>query len=217
MGPALLRRLGRVEYADALQRMLAFNAARSTDTPDEIWFLEHPPVFTRGVSCRLEPHRNPAAVPVVDTDRGGQITYHGPGQLIGYLLFDVKRTRQGIRRFVYRIEQALIDTLAGFGVDAVRREGAPGVYVDVRKIAALGLRVRNGFTYHGLSLNLDMDLEPFSWIDPCGYAGLETVNLAELVPGFARDRVEEALAGHLATLATLAEAEAPPEALARRA
>ncbi len=214
MAAARLRRLGRIDYAEALDRMLAFYAARSAETPDEIWFLEHPPVFTRGVSCRLEPHCNPAAVPVVDTDRGGQITYHGPGQLIGYLLFDVKRTRQGIRRFVYRIEQALIDTLAGFGVDAVRRDGAPGVYVDGRKIAALGLRVRNGFTYHGLSLNIDMDLEPFTWIDPCGYAGLETVNLADLVPDLDRDRVEGALADRLATLAA---AEEPPAAMARRA
>ncbi len=180
--------------------MRDFNARRGADDADELWLLEHPPVFTRGVSCHAEPHRNPRDIPVVDTDRGGQITYHGPGQLIAYLMFDLKRRGTGVRRLVSDIEQAIIDSLADTGIDAARREGAPGVYVDGRKIAALGLRVRRGLTSHGLSLNLDMDREPFTWIDPCGYAGLETVNVAELAPGADQDRLVEALSSRLLAL-----------------
>lgn len=201
--------LGRVDYADALARMRAFIDARDAETEDEVWLLEHPPVFTRGVSCRLLPHRNPRHIPVVDTDRGGQITYHGPGQLIAYLMFDLKRRGQGVRALVRDLEQATIDSLATLGIDAQRRGGAPGVYVDGRKIAALGLRVRRGCCYHGLSLNLDMDRTPFSWIDPCGYAGLETVNVFELVPGADRAALVDGLAARLAALVPAAVDPAP--------
>lgn len=187
-------------YGDALERMRAFNAGRGADTDDELWLLEHPPVFTRGVSCSLEPHRNPAAIPLVDTDRGGQITYHGPGQQIAYLLYDLRRRGQGVRRLVADIEQAVIDSLAPLGIGARRRDGAPGVYVDGRKIAALGLRVRGGSTYHGVSVNIDVDLEPFSWIDPCGLAGLETVNVAELADELDREAYVDDLAARLAAL-----------------
>lgn len=196
----LVRRFGSMAYREALERMRAFNARRGPDTQDELWLLEHPPVFTRGVSCRLEPHRNPAAIPLVDTDRGGQITYHGPGQQIAYLMYDLRRRGQGIRRLVADMEQAVIDSLAPLGIDARRRAGAPGVYVDGRKIAALGLRVRGGSTYHGVSVNIDMDLAPFSWIDPCGLAGLETVNVAELAGDFDRDAYVDELAARLAAL-----------------
>ncbi len=201
--------LGRVDYADALARMRAFIDARDAETEDEVWLLEHPPVFTRGVSCRLLPHRNPRHIPVVDTDRGGQITYHGPGQLIAYLMFDLKRRGQGVRALVRDLEQATIDSLATLGIDAQRRGGAPGVYVDGRKIAALGLRVRRGCCYHGLSLNLDMDRTPFSWIDPCGYAGLETVNVFELAPGADRAALVDELAARLAALVPAAVDPAP--------
>ncbi len=204
-----VRRLGRVDYLDALARMGRFNAARTPDTEDELWLLEHPPVFTRGVSCRAEPHCNPRGIPVVDTDRGGQITYHGPGQLIAYLMFDLKRRGRGIRQLVSDIEQSVIDTLATVAIHGDRRAGAPGVYVDGRKIAALGLRVRRGLTSHGLSLNVDMDREPFGWIDPCGYAGLDTVNVCELAPRLERDALIETLVDKLAGLAGIVRPDAP--------
>lgn len=178
--------------------MRAFNEQRDDSTHDELWVLEHPPVFTRGVSCKATPRTNPAGIPVVDTDRGGQITYHGPGQLIVYLMLDLKRRGRGVKRLVNGIEQAVIDTLAELDIEAERRPGAPGVYVDGRKIAALGLRVRGGYTYHGLSLNLDVDLGPFGWIDPCGYEGLETVNVADLVDEWDRERIVQSLTQRLA-------------------
>lgn len=174
-----VKHLGRIDYSEALQRMLEFNAHRTVDCADEIWLLEHFPVFTRGVSCTLDPHSNPTQIPVIDSDRGGQITYHGPGQLIAYLLFDLKRHRRGVRRLVHDIEESIIVTLEDFGIEAKRRTGAPGVYVDGRKIASLGLRVRSGYTYHGLSLNIDMDLKPFTLIDPCGIEDLEVVNVVD--------------------------------------
>ena len=195
-----IRRLGVVEYTDALDRMRAFNDTRQADTEDEIWVLEHPPVFTRGVSCNLMPRENPGAIPVVDTDRGGQITYHGPGQLICYLMLDIKRRRCGIRRLVNGIEQCIIDTLAEYGISSRRKEGAPGVYVDGRKVAALGLRVRGGCTYHGLSLNLRDELAPFDWIDPCGYQGLRTVSVDQLVDEWDEESLIAALTTRLAHL-----------------
>ncbi len=180
--------------------MRDFNLGRLATTTDEIWFLEHPAVFTRGVSCKLSPRKNPQAIPIVDSDRGGQITYHGPGQQIVYLLFDLKRAKQGVRHLVRGIEQAVIDTLAQLNVTADRVDGAPGIYVDGRKIAALGLRIRNGFSYHGLSFNLDMDLGPFSLIDPCGYQNLEVVNLDQLCDEWSREQVADELGRRLACL-----------------
>lgn len=192
-----VRRLGVIDYPEALARMRGFNARRLADTEDELWVLEHPPVFTRGVSCKSVPHRNPLDIPVVDSDRGGQITYHGPGQLVLYLMFDIRRGGRGVRHLVREIEQAVIDMLSDLDIEASRKERAPGVYVDGRKIAALGLRVRNGCTFHGLSVNIDMDLTPFGWIDPCGYAGLETVNVADLTNGWDREAIIENLVARL--------------------
>lgn len=159
--------------------MLAFNQARQAHTQDEFWVLEHYPVFTQGVSCSDKPCANLYNIPVVKSDRGGQITYHGPGQLVIYCLLDIKRIGIGPKRLVVSIEQAIIDQLAKFDLVGQRSKGAPGVYIGNQKIAALGLRIRKGFCYHGLSLNVDMDLAPFSLIDPCGYQGLEVTSLAK--------------------------------------
>jgi lipoyl(octanoyl) transferase len=164
--------------------MQAFTAARSTDTQDEFWCVEHPPVFTLGLAGRREHLLRDIGVPVVDSDRGGQVTYHGPGQVVIYTLLDLRRAGLGVRELVRRIEQAVMDMLAGHGIPSQRRDGAPGLYVgagaDEAKIAALGLRVRNGCTYHGVSLNVDMDLSPFAAINPCGYSGLRVTQTRDL-------------------------------------
>lgn len=181
MRPELVvRRLGLADYAATWQAMQRFTAERGPLTPDEIWLLEHPPVFTLGQAGRIEHLKHDIGVPVVKVDRGGQITYHGPGQLVAYLLLDLGRRRLKVRELVSLIEQALIDLLAEYGIVSARRPGAPGVYVDDAKIAALGLRVRQGGCYHGLSLNVDMDLAPFAAIDPCGYSGLAVTRLRDL-------------------------------------
>jgi lipoyl(octanoyl) transferase len=160
--------------------MQTFTNRREKNTQDEIWLLQHPPVFTRGVSCRQLPNRLlPSTMKVVDSDRGGQITYHGPGQLVVYLLLDLRRRQLGVRSFVSLLETVIIDVLGQHGLEAGRRPEAPGVYVGGAKIAALGLRVRSGYCYHGMSLNIDLDLTPFSWIDPCGYAGLAVTSVVE--------------------------------------
>lgn len=174
-----IKRLGLVEYEPTWRAMQSFTASRGGRTVDELWLLEHPPVFTLGQSGRREHLLRDIGVPVIETDRGGQITYHGPGQLVGYLLFDLARRRVKLREFVGLIEQALIDLLDGYAIAGERRAGAPGVYVKGAKIGALGLRVRNGCCYHGLSLNIDMDLTPFTAINPCGYSGLEVTQLAD--------------------------------------
>jgi len=177
---ALIRELGRVEYEPTWRAMQAFTAAREPDTPDELWLLEHPPVYTQGQAGRPEHLIAETAIPVVPIDRGGQITYHGPGQLVAYVLVDLRRRGYGIRELVTRMEQAVIDLLAAHGVIAERRAGAPGVYVDGAKIAALGLRVKHGCTYHGLAFNVDMDLGPFAAINPCGYAGMRVTQCRDL-------------------------------------
>ena len=169
----VVRRLGEVAYEPAWQSMRAFTDARTPATPDEFWLLEHPPVFTLGRAARREHVLAPGDIPVVQVDRGGQVTYHGPGQLVIYTLVDLQRLGIGVRRLVQTLEAALIDTLGRHGVAAATRPGAPGVYVDGRKIAALGLRVRRGCSFHGLALNVDGSLEPFARIDPCGYRGLQ--------------------------------------------
>ena len=171
----LVRRLGFTRYDETYAAMQRFNQARGANTRDEVWLTEHPPVYTVGVSGRPEhfPRAGaPASIPVKRIDRGGQITYHGPGQAIGYVLLDLVRGDMKVRELVTRLEQAVIDLLAAYNVHAVRRPGAPGVYVGDAKIAALGLRVRRGCCYHGIALNVDMDLSPFHAIDPCGYPGL---------------------------------------------
>ncbi len=168
----IVRTLGRVEYEPTWRAMQTFTAARSDITPDEIWLLEHPPVYTQGQAGKPEHLIAPTRIPVIPIDRGGQITYHGPGQTVVYVLVDLRRRGYGIRELVTRLEQVVIDLLGEHGVAAERIVGAPGVYVRGAKIAALGLRVKHGCTYHGLALNVAMDLAPFAAINPCGYAGM---------------------------------------------
>lgn len=162
--------------------MQRFTDARTADTPDALWLVEHPPVFTQGQAGRAEHLLDPGDIPVVQTDRGGQITYHGPGQRIAYVLVDLRRHKLGVRRLVDALEGAVIDLLTGFGISAGARADAPGVYVDGAKIASVGLRVRHGCSYHGIALNVDLDLAPFRRINPCGHAGLPMTRLADLVP-----------------------------------
>jgi lipoyl(octanoyl) transferase len=179
-GETIVRSLGRVEYEPTWRAMQAFTAQRTPDTPDEIWLLEHPPVFTQGQAGKPEHLIAATEIPVIPIDRGGQITYHGPGQAVVYVLVDLRRRGYGVRDLVTRMEQAVIDLLAAQGVTAERLAGAPGVYADGAKIAALGLRVRQGCTYHGLALNVDMDLRPFAAINPCGYAGMRVTQCRDL-------------------------------------
>ena len=179
-GTLVVRRLGRADYQPTWRAMQDFTATRDGQTPDEIWLLEHPPVFTQGLAGRPEHLLRDTGVPLVRTDRGGQITYHGPGQVIAYLLIDLARRGLKVRELVARIEQAVIDLLASLGSEGQRLAGAPGVYVGGAKIASLGLRVKGGCSYHGLSLNADMDLSPFAAINPCGYPGLRVTQLRDL-------------------------------------
>lgn len=175
-----VRRCGCVDYADALAAMQDFTSARMPDTADELWLLEHPPVFTLGLAGRHEHLLAPGDIPVVQSDRGGQVTYHGPGQVVCYVLMDLARARLGVRALVSALEGAVLALLADLGVEGQRHAGAPGVYVAGRKLASLGLRVRRGCSYHGLALNVDMDLKPFARINPCGQAGLEMTQLRAL-------------------------------------
>jgi lipoyl(octanoyl) transferase len=181
----LVRRLGRVEYLTAFAAMQAYTDRRDAATLDELWLLEHPPVFTLGLNGRPEHLLAPGAIPVIRVDRGGQVTYHGPGQVVVYVLLDLRRAQLGVRQLVTLLEQSVVDLLAFYGIPGYARPEAPGVYVEQAKIAALGLRVRRGCSYHGLSLNVAMDLEPFSRINPCGYPGLQVTQLSEL--GIATD------------------------------
>jgi lipoyl(octanoyl) transferase len=175
-----VRRLGLVEYEPAWRAMQRFTEERDAATPDEIWFLEHPPVFTLGMNASRAHLLDPGDIPAVQIDRGGQVTYHGPGQLVVYPLVDLKRAGLGVRGFVTALEQAVIALAAGYGIAAQCRRAAPGVYVEGRKLASIGVRVRRGGTYHGLALNVAMDLAPFRRINPCGYPGLEMTQLADL-------------------------------------
>ena len=176
-----VQRLGIVDYEPTWRAMQRFTAGRDAGTPDELWMLQHPPVYTLGIAGKAE-HlpRVDNGIPVVRTDRGGQITYHGPGQVIAYLLLDMRQRALNVRTLVRRMEQAVIDLLADYGVQAQGREGAPGVYVGAAKLAALGLRIRSGCCYHGIALNVDMDLSPFRAINPCGYPGLEVTQMRDL-------------------------------------
>ena len=176
----VVRHLGRSDYESVWREMQAFTDARSVDTQDEFWLVEHDPVFTQGQAGKAEHLLVPGQIPVVQSDRGGQVTYHGPGQLVCYLMVDVRRRKLTVRDMVSGIERSVIKLLESYGIKADADPSAPGVYVDGDKISALGLRVRRGCTYHGLSLNVDMDLEPFSRINPCGYKGLRVIDLASL-------------------------------------
>ncbi|WP_126443741.1 lipoyl(octanoyl) transferase LipB [Sulfuricystis multivorans] len=178
----VVRRLGLVEYEPTWRAMQAFTARRGPATPDELWLCEHPPVFTLGLAGKPEHLLRDVGIPVVKIDRGGQITYHGPGQLVCYLLLDLKRRGLSVKTLVHRMEQAAIDLLAGYGIAAERLEGRPGVYVGGAKIAALGLKIKNGCCYHGLAVNVAMDLSPFEAINPCGYPGMAVTQLAAFAP-----------------------------------
>ena len=192
--PRILRR-GRVEYPETWSEMREFTDGRGQDTRDQLWLLQHPPVFTQGQAGRAEHLLMPGDIPVVQTDRGGQVTYHGPGQWVVYLLLDLRRRGLGVRDLVDLIENSVVAVLAGYGVHAESRRDAPGVYVDGAKIASLGLRVRRGCSYHGLALNVDMDLEPFTRINPCGLEGVPVTSLRQCLGGVAvdMDAVGEAL------------------------
>jgi lipoyl(octanoyl) transferase len=174
-----VRDLGQVAYEPVWHAMQRFTSERGRETADEVWLVQHPPVFTQGQAGKAEHLLLPGDIPVVQVDRGGQVTYHGPGQLVAYLMLDVRRLGFGVRELVTRIERSLIALLDSYGVTAAAKPDAPGVYVDGAKIASLGLRIRNGFSFHGLALNVDMDLEPFRRINPCGYAGLAMTQLRD--------------------------------------
>ena len=176
----MLRWLGRVEYEPTWQAMQRFTEMRHETTPDELWFLEHPPVFTLGMNAKPEHLLAPGNIPVVQIDRGGQVTYHGPGQLVVYPLINVRRARLGIRELVIALENAIIAYCAEHHIQAVGRRDAPGIYVDGKKLASIGLRIRRGCSYHGLALNVGMSLEPFQRINPCGFAGLQVTDLQTL-------------------------------------
>lgn len=178
--PARLRDLGRQPYEPVWRAMQRFTDARGESTVDELWLVEHDPVFTLGQAGKAEHVLAPGDIPVLHVDRGGQVTYHGPGQIVAYPLLDLRRLGIGVREYVCRIEQAIIDTLEEWNIGAERREGAPGVYVAGAKVASLGIRVRRGCTFHGLAFNVAMDLEPFHRINPCGYQGLRVTSVADL-------------------------------------
>lgn len=196
-GGLIIRELGQVNYEPTWRAMQAFTAARDADTPDELWLCEHPPVFTQGLAGKPEHLLADIGVPVVKIDRGGQVTYHGPGQIVCYLLLDLKRRGLTIKGLVNRMEQAVIDLLAEYGVNAERLSGAPGVYVGGAKIAALGLKVKSNCCYHGLALNVAMDLRPFAAINPCGYAGMAVTQLSAFVPTADSETVGAKLVDHL--------------------
>lgn len=176
----LVKHLGLADYVPTWRTMEKFTLERGPGTPDEIWFLEHPPVFTLGLAGKMEHVLTPGDIPVVHIDRGGQVTYHGPGQLVVYPLLDLRRLKLGVRELVEALENSVIDTLEGYGIHARGRRDAPGVYVDARKICSIGIRVRRGCTYHGIAFNVAMDLEPFTRINPCGYEGLEMTQASAL-------------------------------------
>jgi lipoyl(octanoyl) transferase len=195
--PARIRRLGLVEYLPTWRAMQRFTEERGPDTPDELWLLEHPPVFTLGMNASRAHLLAPGDIPVVQIDRGGQVTYHGPGQLVAYALIDLKRSNFGIRDFVTALERAVIDLAADYHIRAECRRNAPGVYVAGEKLASVGVRVRRGGSYHGLALNVALDLEPFARINPCGYEGLRMTQLSLLGGPQSVAGCAEALEPHL--------------------
>ncbi|WP_430387239.1 lipoyl(octanoyl) transferase LipB [Dyella sp. 20L07] len=191
--PLKVRRLGRQPYAATWEAMSNFTNNRGPDTPDELWLLEHDPVFTQGQAGKAEHVLAPGDIPVVQVDRGGQVTYHGPGQIVGYPLIDLRRAGVSVRELVNKIEQSIIDTMGHWNIGAERLEGAPGVYVAGAKVAALGLRVRRGCSFHGLAFNVNMDLEPYHRINPCGYKGLAVTQVLDLGGPSRLSDVEDAL------------------------
>ena len=180
--PLIVRHFDIIEYQQTWENMRDFTDHRANDTPDELWLLEHPPVFTQGLAGKAEHILNPHSIPVVQTDRGGQVTYHGPGQLIAYALFDLKRQQLHARELVRKLENSVINFLSNKGITAQSRCDAPGVYVQNEKICSIGLRVRKYCSYHGIALNVDMDLTPFSYINPCGYEGMKMTQIKAFSP-----------------------------------
>ena len=197
MSEPVVKRLGLVDYEPIWRAMQEFTAARTKDTPDEIWLLQHSPVFTLGQAGKTEHLLRDIGIPIVKIDRGGQITYHGPGQIVAYLLIDLRRHTYKVKEMVRRIEQAVIARLADDGIHGERLSGAPGVYVNGAKVAALGLRIRNGCSYHGVSLNVDMDLAPYAAINPCGLENMEVTQLRDLGGEYDLQIVAEKLLAHL--------------------
>lgn len=183
--------LGLQPYIPVWEAMKTLTTSREVHTPDELWILEHPPVYTQGQAGKPEHVFNPQNIEIVQTDRGGQVTYHGPGQLVAYILMDLKRSNMGIKTLVCHLEKLLIDLLATYDIKAHIQTGAPGVYVQQRKIASIGLRVKNNCTYHGIALNVNMDLTPFSGINPCGFANLEMTQIAAFIPDISMDAVQK--------------------------
>ena len=196
--PCRVRELGRQSYEPVWRAMQRFTDARDETTVDELWLVEHDPVFTLGQAGKPEHVLAAGDIPVIHVDRGGQVTYHGPGQIVAYPLFDLKRMKVGVREYVCRIEQSMIDTMAEWNIHAERKEGAPGVYVAGAKVGALGIRVRRGCTFHGLAFNIGMDLEPWHRINPCGYQGLQVTTLADLGGPSGMDPVKPVLLANMA-------------------
>ncbi|MGD8909612.1 MAG: lipoyl(octanoyl) transferase LipB [Chromatiales bacterium] len=196
-GTLVVRHLGLSPYAETWLAMRDYTDRRDASSPDQLWLLEHPPVFTLGQAGKPEHLINPGTIPVIKTDRGGQVTYHGPGQLVAYLLLDLRRAGLGVRGLVSLLEQAVIAMLATEGIEACSRQDAPGVYVEEAKIASIGLRVRNGCSFHGLSINIAMDLTPFDRINPCGYPGLRVTQLSELLADAHLPQAQRKLSQHL--------------------
>lgn len=190
---ALYRHIGIVAYQECLDKMLVFTNGRDEHTEDEVWFLEHPPVYSQGLAGKAQHILHAGNIPVVQSDRGGQITYHGPGQCVAYTLFDLDRKKIGIRNFVCQLEKIIIGCLKELGIQGERREGAPGVYVAGEKIASIGLRVKQGRSYHGIALNVNMDLQPFSGINPCGFDNLKMTQIAKYNNRISMERVQQLL------------------------
>ncbi|CSA06962.1 lipoyl(octanoyl) transferase LipB [Vibrio cholerae] len=207
----LVRRLGRQDYTPVWQAMHQFTDQRDSTTRDEVWLVEHNPVFTQGQAGKAEHLLNTGDIPVVQSDRGGQVTYHGPGQLVAYFLIDLRRKKLGVRELVTHIENLVIHTLKHYQIKSAARPDAPGVYVQNRKICSLGLRIRKGCSFHGLALNIQMDLAPFLRINPCGYAGMEMIQLSDLHP-VSMEQVEKVLIQELVTLLDYEQVEFSTEA-----
>lgn len=197
MAELIVRSLGEQPYLETWEAMKSFTAGRDGSVADELWCLQHPRVYTQGQAGKAEHILAPGDIPVILVDRGGQVTYHGPGQLVVYLMIDLSRRKMGVRALVDQIEQGIVRTLAGWQIDAAPRPDAPGVYVGGAKIASLGLRVRRGCSFHGLALNVDMDMEPFRRINPCGYAGMAMCQVRDFVPGVTVAEVQQRLADEL--------------------
>ncbi|HDY7738531.1 TPA: lipoyl(octanoyl) transferase LipB [Vibrio vulnificus] len=213
----VVKRLGRRDYLPVWQAMHEFTDTRNEETPDEVWLVEHNPVFTQGQAGKAEHLLNTGDIPVVQSDRGGQVTYHGPGQLVAYFLINLRRKKLGVRDLVTTIENLVINTLKAYNIDSAARPDAPGVYVDGRKICSLGLRIRKGCSFHGLALNVNMDLSPFLRINPCGYQGMEMVQVSELGGPTDIALVEQQLVKELVNLLDYEQVEFSTEAEVREA